>query len=92
MNKLTEYINNPINCGGVYVRPGDVVMADFNGVLIIPIEFVDEVADAAHEHIELEKTVRYMLSQGEPLRGTYPPNKNDAKFQKYDAIRRRQLV
>jgi 4-hydroxy-4-methyl-2-oxoglutarate aldolase len=47
-------INVPVACGGVTVHPGDVVMADENGVLILPPAVAEEVLDkaAASDHAE----------------------------------------
>jgi regulator of RNase E activity RraA len=42
-----ESVNRPITCGGVLVRPGDVVMADGEGVIVVPRERAEEVAKAA---------------------------------------------
>ncbi|MEI2415700.1 RraA family protein [Orrella sp. JC864] len=41
---LAGMLNMPVSCGGVVVNPGDVVLADENGVLVLPPQDVDEVA------------------------------------------------
>jgi len=44
---LGGMLNQPVSCGGVVVNPGDIILCDENGVLVLPPEEVDEVADAA---------------------------------------------
>ncbi|OZI62696.1 RraA family protein [Bordetella genomosp. 11] len=41
---LGGMLNRPVSCGGVVVSPGDIVICDENGVLVLPPEDVDEVA------------------------------------------------
>jgi regulator of RNase E activity RraA len=41
--------NEPIHCAGVYVRPGDIISGDDDGVLVIPQEIAAEVADRAYK-------------------------------------------
>lgn len=53
-----ESVNRPIMCGGVLVRPGDVVAADGDGVVVVPREHAEEVARAAHEILEGDKAGR----------------------------------
>jgi regulator of RNase E activity RraA len=47
-----ESVNRPINCGGVLVRPGDVVMADGDGVVVVPRERAEEVARASMQFLD----------------------------------------
>lgn len=48
--RITHKCNNqPVHCGGVYVRPGDIISADDDGVLVIPQEIAEEVADRAYK-------------------------------------------
>ncbi len=44
---LGGMLNMPVSCGGVVVNPGDIVLADENGVLVLPPDEVDEVAEFA---------------------------------------------
>jgi len=47
-----ESVNRPITCGGVLVRPGDVVVADGDGVVIVPRERAEEVAKASVQFLD----------------------------------------
>lgn len=61
----------PIECGGVKVRPGDVVFGDFDGIVVIPIELLADVVHEAAEKVESENATRDMLQQGHLLREVY---------------------
>jgi len=67
-------INVPIGCGGVAIYPGDIVVGDADGVVVIPRELA---ADVAAEAVEMEKFERYVMLEiqsGQPVIGTYPPS------------------
>ena len=66
--------DEPIRCGGVPVIPGDVVVGDEDGVVVVPPHLADEVAVAAFEHQEEEVWIRERLKVGESLHDVYPPN------------------
>jgi regulator of RNase E activity RraA len=57
-------VNVPIFCGGVHVRPGDVIVGDADGVVVIPQEKLQEVVDRALKIEELEKKVTAELQKG----------------------------
>ncbi|MBS1851506.1 MAG: RraA family protein [Acidobacteria bacterium] len=61
----------PITCGGVVVHSGDIVFADFDGVVVIPSGLADEVLRLAEERIKKENRSRIDLKNGETLRRTY---------------------
>jgi regulator of RNase E activity RraA len=67
-------INLPIACGGVAVFPGDVLVGDGEGVVVIPAHLAEEVARDAHEQETLEEFVLGEIAGGRALPGTYPPN------------------
>ena len=64
----------PIGCGGVAVYPGDIVVGDADGVVVIPRHLAEEVAQAAWEQEELERFITLRIEAGAALPGTYPPN------------------
>jgi regulator of RNase E activity RraA len=62
-----------IGCGGVMVAPGDVVVADGNGVAVIPRHLADEVAKKGLEQEEVEIWIKAQITRGAKLAGLYPP-------------------
>jgi regulator of RNase E activity RraA len=66
--------NVPIQCGGITVMPGDVLVGDADGVVVIPRAYAVKIADEAVHHDELEVYLYERISNGESLRGIYPPN------------------
>lgn len=67
-------VNTPIGCGGVAVYPGDLIVADADGVVVIPAHLAEEVARDAAAQEELEAFVLTRIEGGAQLPGTYPPN------------------
>jgi len=67
-----ESMNRPINCGGVLVRPGDIIVGDGDGVVVVPQEKALEVADIALKVLEEDKIGRRRLYEaaGLPLDDT----------------------
>jgi 4-hydroxy-4-methyl-2-oxoglutarate aldolase len=59
----------PVNVGGVLVRPGDVVVADGDGVIVVPVEHAETVARYARQELENDKRGRRRLYEklGRPL-------------------------
>jgi regulator of RNase E activity RraA len=74
-------MNVPIGCGGVLVMPGDVVVGDAEGVVIIPAKLAEDVARAAYEQELLEEFILEKVTAGEPITSLYPPDqKTRAEF------------
>lgn len=65
--------NVPVTCAGVYVKPGDIMMGDSDGVIVVPREKAGELALKADEVEKKEGAVRSMIASGIPLRDSYPP-------------------
>lgn len=61
-----------LNIDGVRVRPGDVILGDINGVVVIPHELVKVIADAADENGKAEAECRERILAGEKLQSVWP--------------------
>jgi 4-hydroxy-4-methyl-2-oxoglutarate aldolase len=57
-------IGVPIECGGVHVRPGDLLLADYDGIVVVPEGVAEEVIAAAEEKVSGENLVRKKLAEG----------------------------
>ena len=66
-------IDVPIGCGDVAVFPGDVVVGDGEGVVVIPAHLADEVAAEAVEMTAFEDFVMEEVRGGRSILGLYPP-------------------
>jgi regulator of RNase E activity RraA len=66
-------INVPIGCGDVPVWPGDVVVGDGEGVVVIPAHLADEIASEAVEMTAFEDFVQEEVLKGRSILGLYPP-------------------
>ena len=64
----------PIACAGVAVFPGDVLVGDAEGVIVIPRHLATAIAQPAAEQEELERFLLEKVAAGAPLPGTYPPS------------------
>ena len=73
----------PIGCGGVAVYPGDVIVLDGDGAVLIPQAMVTEVTAEAVEQEKLETWIMGEVDKGTPLPGLYPPNaETKARYEK----------
>ncbi|MCC7288294.1 MAG: ribonuclease activity regulator RraA [Burkholderiaceae bacterium] len=66
-------IDVPIGCGDVAVWPGDVIVGDAEGVVVIPAAMADEVAAEAVEMTAFEDFVAEKVHEGRSILGLYPP-------------------
>ena len=66
-------INVPIGCGDAPVFPGDVIVGDADGVIVIPAEIADEIAAEAVEMTAYEDFVTERVQGGQSILGLYPP-------------------
>ena len=62
----------PIACGDTLVMPGDLIVADDDGAVVVPIQMAEELAERANEHAEWEDFSRERLGEGGDLRRYYP--------------------
>lgn len=80
-------LNVPIGCGGVAVYPGDIIVGDGEGVVVIPAHLANEVAEEAHEMTVFEEFVLERVLDGRSIVGLYPPTDPRTKDE-YAAWRR----
>jgi regulator of RNase E activity RraA len=66
-------INVPIGCGDAPVWPGDIIVGDSDGVIVIPAAIADEIADEAVEMTAYEDFVAEKVRSGQSILGLYPP-------------------
>ena len=73
-----------IGCGGAAVQPGDVIVGDGDGVLVIPPHLIHEVVDAAIEQERAETFITTRVAAGESVDGLYPMNADwKARYQEW---------
>jgi regulator of RNase E activity RraA len=72
-------INVPIGCGDAPVFPGDVIVGDAEGVIVIPAHMADEVAAEATEMTVFEDFVQEMVLEGRSILGLYPPTEEQSR-------------
>jgi regulator of RNase E activity RraA len=81
-------INVPIACAGVPVFPGDVLVGDEEGVVVIPRHLAADIARPAAEQEDLERFILHKVEQGAALPGTYPPNEQTlAEYESWKVAR-----
>ncbi len=69
----------PIGCAGVAVYPGDIIVGDSDGVVVVPRAIATELANDSYEQEQREKFLFTKIDGGAPLWGTYPPNEETLK-------------
>lgn len=72
-------INVPIGCGDVAVFPGDIIVGDDDGVMVIPAHLADKVAEEASGMELYEEYVTEKVFEGSPIIGLYPLTSEDIK-------------
>ena len=79
-------IQVPIACGGVAVFPGDILVGDGEGVVVIPAHLAEEVAVEAEEMEQKERFITEKIRAGASIVGTYPPDEQTlAEYQAWKA-------
>ncbi len=66
-------VNDAIQCGGVLVRPGDAVVGDDDGAVVVPQSLFDEVIQIAREREEVEEMIKAQLELERCSPGKYYP-------------------
>jgi regulator of RNase E activity RraA len=82
-------INVPIACAGVPVFPGDILVGDEEGVVVVPRHLAAEIAQPAADQEEMERFILHKVEQGAALPGTYPPD--EATLAEYEIWRAAQV-
>jgi regulator of RNase E activity RraA len=72
-------INVPIGCGDVAVFPGDVMVGDREGVIVVPAHLADDIAGEAVEMTAFEDFVTEEVQKGRSILGLYPPTDPKSK-------------
>src|SRR5690606_434824 len=67
-------INLPVGCGSAPVYPGDIIVGDGDGVMVLPAGLAAEVAREVSEQEGLEAFLMSEIEGGKALPGVYPPN------------------
>jgi regulator of RNase E activity RraA len=75
----------PVRIGSVTIVPGDILIGERHGVLVIPASIVDKVLERALQHDDREEFQRHLLLSGEPIYGVYPTlnDANRARFEEF---------
>jgi regulator of RNase E activity RraA len=73
-------INVPIGCGDAPVWPGDVIVGDGEGVVVIPAHLADEIADEGVEMTAFEDFVTEKVREGRSILGLYPPTDEQSRL------------
>ena len=81
-------VNIPIACAGCFVVPGDVIAADDDGAVVVPIALAEKIAESANAKAEWEVFSRMKLEEGGALDKYYPLN--DEAQGEYEAWLRAQ--
>lgn len=72
-------INVPISCGDAPVFPGDVLVGDNDGVMVIPAHLADEIAEECEAMETFEDFVLQQVMDGAAVIGLYPPTSDKSK-------------
>ena len=73
----------PVRIGSVTVIPGDILVGESTGILVIPAAIAEKVANTALEHDEQEEFQRELLLSGESIFGVFP-TMNEAMRKRFE--------
>jgi len=80
--------NVPIGCAGVLVCPGDILIGDDDGVLVIPPSLLDHGVEEVDISEDRGEYIRLLLAEGKPMEGIYPMGpEREAEFRAWRAAR-----
>jgi len=81
-------VNVPVACGNTLVMPGDIIVADDDGAVVVPVKLAPQLLEKASTHAEWEDFSRIKLAEGGDLRRYYPLS--DEARPEYEAWKKRQ--
>ena len=81
-------VNEVISCGGVVVRPGDAIIGDNDGVVVVPAVMAERVLEIAAEREEVEQVIKKELRKNPGSPGKYYPF-NDATWMLFEEYKSR---
>ena len=84
-------INVPIGCGDVAVFPGDVIVGDDDGVIVIPAHLADQIADEAVQMTIYEDFVTERVLAGSSIIGLYPLTSEEHK-RDFETWKKRKIL
>lgn len=85
-------LDEPVGCAGVAVYPGDVLVGDRDGVVVIPRHLVDEVADEALDAVQYEEFAALHIARGRSIFGLFPATPDSrAEYDEWVAAGRPEL-
>jgi regulator of RNase E activity RraA len=67
-----QSVNQSVVCGGVEVNPGDLIVADGDGVVVVPWEDAEKIAQVCEEMEAAEEHARQGIQRGDALEALYP--------------------
>jgi regulator of RNase E activity RraA len=72
-------VNVPVACGGTLVLPGDIIVADDDGAVVVPVSLAEKLIAAVTEHVGWEVFSRQRLAEGGDMRTYYPLSEEGRK-------------
>lgn len=66
-------LNEPIGCARVAIYPGDIMVGDAEGVVVVPAALANEIAEQAHELSQYDEFAAAQIQGGRSVVGLYPP-------------------
>src|SRR5699024_12182858 len=79
-------MDGTIACGGTTVQPGDIIIGDDDGVVVVPPELQVEVIEEAYEQEQQDEWVYEQVKNGAAIGGLFPPTgEGKAKYEAYRA-------
>lgn len=88
---LAAGVQEIIGCGGVMVEPGDIVVGDPDGVVVVPRHLVAQLAKEGRELEQIESIIRERIEAGERAGDLYPPSEALIAQFRTDQAKNRQI-